>query len=155
MIGGGVGKLKSGLKNFIFCDFQVVRLCMRFRLLYLLFIWLTTAIVGSWIYILSSLIVNPSAVIFESKVFETFLFVFMMTLLFSIPSVILFGVACYFLCRTLVSTPAIKVVLAVLATVLCYLSYILMGATSAALVMTVPCFIIPLVGSIFYFKLRD
>jgi len=77
-----------------------------------------------------------------------------LALVFSLPSVLLFWGVKAFLARSKFSTNAFKIILATMAVVLIYLTFIYMGATSYALIFTVPCYILPLVGSVYYFKLR-
>lgn len=85
---------------------------------------------------------------------EMFFLCLGLALVFSLPAVLLFWVVKAILAKSKLSTTAFKSVLASVAVVLIYLTFIYMRATSYALMFTVPCYTIPLVGSVYYFKLR-
>lgn len=127
---------------------------MNLKPSYLLFVWLTTAIVGSLVYFLVGFFYQPNVVLFAQGILQMLMLCIGVTLAFSIPAIILFGAGAYYLSKMTWSVTKVKTVLAVFAVGLCISSFIVFIDFPYSVSLFEPSYCITLVASVYYFKLR-
>jgi len=132
---------------------------MKYKLFYPSNVWLTSVILGSTIHYWGYfLLVNPNPITeerFKSNL-STFPLSILITILFSLPTFLLLWLIIHIISvKTSMNILSTKAWLAFIAVVLCALTFIGFGGYDPVLLRIIPCFAIPLIGSIFYFKLRD
>ncbi len=133
---------------------------MKFKMIYTLYVWLVGVLIGSMINYWGYFFFVDDSVL-TTKIFmgalSAFPFSIWICIVLSFPAYLLLWLISYLISiKTSLSTLKIKGWVAFVAVLLFALTFVYFGALNdAESVKMFLCFVIPLVGSAYYFKLRD
>lgn len=131
---------------------------MDYRVSYPINIWLLSAFIGSTLFYWGTGIFDPGPIHGDSfkDGLAFYLLTFIVSLLFSIPALLLLWLSVYLLSKTRMSLQFMRGILSFISVVLCTLSFAMLPQFSFNIkdLIAVVCYSVPLVAGVYYFKLR-
>jgi hypothetical protein len=132
---------------------------MKYKISYVINVWATSAIVGSILLFCFSYFFDPSVVTNGGSISDTlgvYVVIMAISLLFSIPALALLWLAVYLLTKTQFNLWLIKLLLALVCLILCVFTLCIFPQFqfSNGDLMILGSYSIPLVASVFFYRLR-
>ncbi len=132
---------------------------MRSTTKYVLKVWFTSAIIGSTLFYWSTYFFNHDVITHGGQAGDRlaiYLLTLMFSLVLSIPALILLGLSIYALLETRLAFKTIRLLLSLIAVLLCALTFGLFAEFSYGSkdLILIPCYALPLVAGVFSYQLK-